>query len=745
MEKPEKKKRKTAAPQGRSFEEKNRVGARGTRTGRGEGLGQLLLNERDEEERNATGLAVADAFKRVQGATSPILIPGRPRTPLVEIRGESSDGDEEEEVEEVPMATPASPPRAFIPPAPIAAAAAAAPVANPTKVRGQLSDLFTPGKPGISGQQYPLVCHIPPEQNDPKHPTTFGGNAPGGGHFNTQDHLRRYHPKLLEQAQQSIRHKATKSELLDLVLPLLNNPKKRLEVFFRRAAKDPTSTKQLVHLVLWAIRQSIPWSAFTGPEWLGFCHAVTLSPVSETTLRDQFVEALFNHVTKAIKDALAGLSSISATSDAWSSLDKHLVAVSATGVTRDWKLETVVLDCEHVEGPLTADVLEVIISGVVDAHTKDTVLFASMTTDGGANFVKAASKIVGTENRLVCVSHTLNLVAKTAVEDAELSGLIGDVANLATFFSFGQPRLLLALLQQKAGKPQLVPIRAVETRWFSSLDMVNRYLLLHPEISQALESLSSSRFKPPRLLSPLELDSLSHLATSLNPLQQLCITSQSRQYLLCNVAPALCQLIDNLGDSVLDQHLRRRLRDKFDPMLLNGESLLLAATAFHPQYASFAFLARHCERTNTNHTKLVEAIWTRVKKEALLPAFQIADFEPSQSDEMMTMHVRLFRDQIVKNREGINEPLAWWQRASQRLPHLIPLAKAMLCLQASSAESERFWSTVGNVHEGRESLTPLHLSQLALIRFWLSTHQEKNTDILVAKVMDDDKPQEQTK
>lgn len=62
------------------------------------------------------------------------------------------------------------------------------------------------------------------------------------------------------------------------------------------------------------------------------------------------------------------------------------------------------------------------------------------------------------------------------------------------------------------------------------------------------------------------------------------------------------------------------------------------------------------------------------------------------------------------------DPLVWWKQSYQHFPRLAVLAKKYLCIPATSASSERVFSTGGNIVTClRSSLKPDHVDRLVFL------------------------------
>ena len=66
--------------------------------------------------------------------------------------------------------------------------------------------------------------------------------------------------------------------------------------------------------------------------------------------------------------------------------------------------------------------------------------------------------------------------------------------------------------------------------------------------------------------------------------------------------------------------------------------------------------------------------------------------------------------------EIFSDPLIWWQLQSKTLPLLSTLARRILCIPATSAPSERVFSSAGlTISKCRASLQPQHASELIFL------------------------------
>ncbi len=65
---------------------------------------------------------------------------------------------------------------------------------------------------------------------------------------------------------------------------------------------------------------------------------------------------------------------------------------------------------------------------------------------------------------------------------------------------------------------------------------------------------------------------------------------------------------------------------------------------------------------------------------------------------------------------GKNNPLDWWKQNASRYPNVAKVARAVLCIPATSAPSERVFSTAGKtISQERCRMLPDHAEDLVFL------------------------------
>ena len=403
------------------------------------------------------------------------------------------------------------------------------------------------------------------------------------GNNNLKVHLKTHHAEVLEQYKK-LRPEGNVQKLLQLraeytAATKTTTKQTTLAGFERVLQKDPSTSNPTLHLVVWALRHDIAFDAFEGPEWHQLCQVLKFTAPCATTLRTKYIPSLYELVLDDLKGKLAAVPAFSATSDSWTQGDKHMLSLTAHLLDDQLVCKTLVLGCEQVDTSLTSPVVAQAITDMANKSTNEDTMFFSVTTDGGANF-KAAGKLVAENNAVICVAHTSQLVGQKALEGEARPGvswdsLITKVANIVDFFAWpgGAAHHHLVSLQQAKDGSHRVLLRRCPTRWFSTFDMIQRFLDLWPlieEIHKDQTSTFAQNFDRSDLPSPADIKTLSSCISVLGPLRVFNARLQNREFLFADVAPCMVNLFVAMrGDSALEKEGRaadaRQVRLPFCP------------------------------------------------------------------------------------------------------------------------------------------------------------------------------------
>lgn len=100
---------------------------------------------------------------------------------------------------------------------------------------------------------------------------------------------------------------------------------------------------------------------------------------------------------------------------------------------------------------------------------------------------------------------------------------------------------------------------------------------------------------------------------------------------------------------------------------------------------------------------------TQIAKKTILDEL-MGQFSNDDEDEL----TRYLSEPQINHNEN---PCLWWKARENVYPKISVLAKNILCIPASSASSERVFSTAGNIiTPKRNRMTPYHLSALVFLK-----------------------------
>ena len=222
----------------------------------------------------------------------------------------------------------------------------------------------------------------------------------------------------------------------------------------------------------------------------GFRHLISkLEPrynlESRTYITSTLLPNMYNDLKVEVKEAVTSAVFVGLTTDAWTSrANKSFITVTAQLATKDWQLKEFVLTTREMIDSHTTDNLATDFENVL----KEWGLIKSnitVTTDNAANISAAMSKC--SIRNIKCMAHTLNLATQKALQVTAVSKVCAKIRKVVSFFRRSTVGgNVLRKSSEQLGLSASRPVIDVSTRWNSTLDMLERYLLLRPAIAVAL-------------------------------------------------------------------------------------------------------------------------------------------------------------------------------------------------------------------------------------------------------------------
>ncbi|KAK0140110.1 Zinc finger BED domain-containing protein 1 [Merluccius polli] len=360
-----------------------------------------------------------------------------------------------------------------------------------------------------------------------------------------------------------------------------------------------------------------------------------------------------------------------------------------------------------------------------------------ITTDNGSNVVKAAS--LNKWMRLQCFGHRLHLAIENAMKDPRIDRAVGICKKLVSSFSYSWRRKKeLARAQKELKLPEHGLKTECPTRWGSRQAMIERVLEQQRAISQVLSSDRKARHLIP---SWQDTEILEAIHKSLHPLTEFTDALSSEKYVSVSFVKPVLHLFSSsilkVNDDVseLTNTIRKKILTYLEEKYKDPETqeLLDMASALDPR-----FKLRYAseDRVEPIQARLVSEMAaseqgpsdggtadraedtpsTSKKKKTLGSFFKVTERASPAHPPHQAVASELQSYLQCADLDSEENPLDWWREHQRVYPRLSKLAKKYLSIPATSAPSERVFSTGGNIVTClRSSLKPESVDRLVFL------------------------------
>uniref|UniRef100_A0AAR2KWN2 BED-type domain-containing protein n=1 Tax=Pygocentrus nattereri TaxID=42514 RepID=A0AAR2KWN2_PYGNA len=554
----------------------------------------------------------------------------------------------------------------------------------------------------------------------------------GGNTSNLFHHLRQKHPCQHEESQKS-REESPASKVSNA------NPGKQHSITASLESCTPYD------------RKSKRWKEMT--ESIAFCLAKDMMPI-QTVQKQGFIQlikkldrryniplrhyfsktALPDMYEKAIDQLAASLACVefyASTTDIWSSrTTEPYLSLTVHYINSEWKLcsscpETSYLPEDHTGQNIANDLREFLQSWRLKEENQ-----VCVTTDSGANVVKAVK--LNNWSRLSCFGHRLHI-------HIFLAKAVSVGKKIVSAFSHSWKRQrALQEVQRDMGLPQHKLVTETPTRWGSKQKMIQRLLEQEKAITQVLAADRSTRHLVPTWQDIEVLDSVNK---ALGPLLEFTNALSAEDYVTVSCLKPVLQLFSSdilqvkENDTDLTKTIKNSVLDYLNSKYEDPEvdELIALATMLDPRF-----------RTQYMGPEEIEVMKARAVQEMesyVSVQSGTSDFEtPQQASASASDAKRLkktlgsFFKRAVPDKgvhameaelnsylqcspaDSESNPLAWWKLHEINFPRVSRLARKYLCIPATSAGSERLFSTGGNIVTcQRSALKPATVNMLVFL------------------------------
>ncbi|XP_039515830.1 E3 SUMO-protein ligase ZBED1 [Pimephales promelas] len=467
------------------------------------------------------------------------------------------------------------------------------------------------------------------------------------------------------------------------------------------------------------------------------------------------IPRLYSECRNKMEQKVKNVMFFATTADLWSSRTSEPYLSLTIHFIDDWKLCSACLETTYFPQDHTGELIAQGLKEALECWGLKEANMTCMTTDSGANMVRALE--LNSWTRLQCFGHRLHLAIEKSAKDPRVERITSICKKVVSTFSFSwKKKRELIKAQTELKLPQHKLITESPTRWGSRLNMIERVLDQEKAISQVLKADRKARHLVP---SWQDIDVMESVKKALSPLRDFTDALSGEDYVSVSyIKPVLSLLKVNIlspndDDTELTKTMKQTvldyLTDKYqDPTtddLLDMASLL--DPRFKTQYIASdkiegiqaravseleslltvqypAASVQQCTSASTSESPDAEQTPHKKVKKSLasfLKASGVASASAAVSGSTSFSLKEAIEGELkgyvsIPNAESEMNPLEWWKVHEANFPRVSQLAKKYLCIPATSAPSERAFSTGGNIVTcQRATLKPDKVNQLVFL------------------------------
>uniref|UniRef100_A0A8C5GJC3 BED-type domain-containing protein n=1 Tax=Gouania willdenowi TaxID=441366 RepID=A0A8C5GJC3_GOUWI len=416
-----------------------------------------------------------------------------------------------------------------------------------------------------------------------------------------------------------------------------------------------------------------------------------------TTVR---LEKMYEDKAASLRESLCAAEHLAITTDAWTALTTESYVTVTAHYFEDWKMKTALLQTRAMPERHTAENL----ANVLGAAAEDWGIadkIVACVHDNATNVTVATSRHLEWESHR-CFAHTLQLAVNDGFKLNSIANVVGGASRLVSHFHHST--VASEALKKKQAIQLKEPhrlIQYVKTRWNSIHDMFERLLEQRWTIAAVLSDREVTKLSDARTLDLT--DANWHTMEELLPVLQF--KRRVSDSLTSRMEP------ENTGTakkaafiaSFLDprhKHLKFTTKEVKEAVQEKVRDLLSGLRAVSGDSA----------RVDDDESGPAK----RAKQVDAMVSFFGEDY--FKGDTVTSDHSEIER---YTNEEGISpsqDPALWWSLNESRFKNLSRLAKAYLCIPATSVPAERVFSAAGLVvNRLRSRLLPKHVDMLLFL------------------------------
>jgi hypothetical protein len=390
---------------------------------------------------------------------------------------------------------------------------------------------------------------------------------------------------------------------------------------------------------------------------------------------------------------------------------RKCVTITACYLTQSMGVKRFCLTMKHFEESHTIDNVSKFLREQVNALLDDTILIHGCVTDNAANFAGAATKYVGSDGAWPCFAHSLQLVVKDFIESSASFGR--SISHVHDFVEkiIGSPNLAKAFrdFTRARAMKHTTLLQSCETRWSSVFFMLERFLSFQDVIPDFIRTVKADVPIFRIMCDGFEriIKSVAHLIFILEPFKTATIASQQAHTCVGHVVLWLNEIEHTLGSVKLTQpdlssivstaeHL---LQERFK-YVRSTPNVALMAAALHPMLCHMPGVTEEVKDATWEH--LLDHVIELEPKPTGLVKGRI-DQKIILQRQMHSLQLKDLRQYLESS--SLKDLETFWSSScpwAVEIGPYKPLARLVLSLPPTSAESESTFSTAGFLQRDRE-------------------------------------------
>lgn len=329
-----------------------------------------------------------------------------------------------------------------------------------------------------------------------------------GNTTNLSDHLKRFHPNLVNNVVDIDRESAENNSASTSTSggSSTRSSYRSISPFFKRENEYSESSKRKKQLdKALTLMIATDLQPFNIVNDTGFTNFVSLLDPryilpSKFKIREKIMKEMYSDTCQKLKEILKNVNYVAITSDSWTSrATESYLTVTCHFVTNDFEIKSSVLSTKPLENGInhTAENIAFALNAIFiewDIQNK----ISCIVTDNAANMLKVCELLK--KKSLPCFAHTVNLVVQDTTSISPLKDIIAKCKEIVRFMKSSNVATEIFKQEQNTDTP-LKLMQEVTTRWNSAFQMIKRIL-------ETSDPLNRTLLKMPKAPQPLAAEEI---------------------------------------------------------------------------------------------------------------------------------------------------------------------------------------------------------------------------------------------